>query len=146
LFFWFFCYAALINVLAADFSFIYYIYHNQFNLALIAICISYILAGIVTYYFYKIDKDAACKGNWRTPERRLHQLELIGGWIGAFVAQKRLRHKSIKPSYQLVYWLIVIFHLSLFLLFLPVILPHLMWKKYVVSLNFFLLVIALKAK
>jgi len=43
----------------------------------------------------------------RIPEATLHFLELIGGWPGAFVAQRRLRHKCSKRSYQAVFWLVV---------------------------------------
>jgi hypothetical protein len=42
------------------------------------------------------------------PEARLHLLELLGGWPGAFLAQRRLRHKCSKHSYQVVFWLIVL--------------------------------------
>ena len=38
----------------------------------------------------------------------LHLLELLGGWPGAFLAQRRLRHKCSKGSYQFVFWLIVL--------------------------------------
>jgi hypothetical protein len=31
----------------------------------------------------------------------------MGGWPGAFVAQRRLRHKCVKRKYQIVFWLIV---------------------------------------
>jgi uncharacterized membrane protein YsdA (DUF1294 family) len=39
---------------------------------------------------------------------QLHLLELLGGWLAAFLAQRRLRHKSSKGSYQFVFWLIVL--------------------------------------
>lgn len=38
----------------------------------------------------------------------LHLLELLGGWPGAFLAQRRLHHKCSKGSYQFVFWLIVL--------------------------------------
>ena len=34
----------------------------------------------------------------------------MGGWPGAFVAQRRLRHKCVKPRYQVTFWLIVALH------------------------------------
>jgi hypothetical protein len=40
----------------------------------------------------------------------LHLLELLGGWPGAFLAQRRLRHKSSKGSYLFVFVLIVGLH------------------------------------
>ncbi|NJL23447.1 MAG: DUF1294 domain-containing protein, partial [Leptolyngbyaceae cyanobacterium SM1_3_5] len=47
---------------------------------------------------------------WRIQERRLHLCELMGGWIGAFVAQRILRHKISKSSYQRVFRAIVAIH------------------------------------
>jgi uncharacterized membrane protein YsdA (DUF1294 family) len=45
-------------------------------------------------------------------EKTLHLCELAGGWLGAFVAQRKLYHKSRKSSYQVVFWLIVIIHIG----------------------------------
>jgi uncharacterized membrane protein YsdA (DUF1294 family) len=42
------------------------------------------------------------------PEATLHLAELLGGWPGAFLAQRRLRHKCSKASYQIVFWGIVV--------------------------------------
>lgn len=56
---------------------------------------------------YADDKQRARSGSWRIPESTLHLLELSGGWPAAFLAQRRLRHKCSKKSYQVVFWLIV---------------------------------------
>lgn len=61
----------------------------------------------VTYSAYASDKRAAREGSRRWPEKSLHLLELLGGWPGAFVAQRRLRHKCSKGRYQFWFWLIV---------------------------------------
>ncbi|PKO61660.1 MAG: DUF1294 domain-containing protein, partial [Betaproteobacteria bacterium HGW-Betaproteobacteria-17] len=45
---------------------------------------------------------------WRTQESTLHLFALAGGWPGALAAQKLLRHKSSKPSFQFVFWVTVI--------------------------------------
>ncbi len=37
-------------------------------------------------------------------------LELIGGWPGAFLAQRVFRHKISKRSYQVEFWIIVLLH------------------------------------
>lgn len=65
----------------------------------------------VTLIAYGIDKRAAKRGEWRIPEIRLHTLELLGGWIGAFIAQKMFRHKTKKKSYQAMFWLMLVFQL-----------------------------------
>ena len=56
------------------------------------------------------DKRSARAQTWRTPEGTLHLLELLGGWPGAFLAQRWFRHKTVKASYQAVFWLIVGLH------------------------------------
>ncbi len=67
-----------------------------------------LVVSTLTYWAYKSDKRRALEGEWRIPEARLHLLELLGGWPGAWVAQRRLRHKCSKGSYQFVFWLIVL--------------------------------------
>jgi len=55
-----------------------------------------------------VDKKRARAREWRISERFLHLLELAGGWPGAFLAQRGLRHKCSKGGYQFMFWLIVI--------------------------------------
>lgn len=69
-----------------------------------------LLAALVCYAIYAWDKRRAQSGEWRVPEKILHLWELLGGWPGAFLAQRRIRHKSSKLSYLFVFWLIVVLH------------------------------------
>jgi uncharacterized membrane protein YsdA (DUF1294 family) len=69
-----------------------------------------VLVSAVTYAVYRMDKRRAEEGLWRVPEANLHLLELLGGWPGAFIAQRRLRHKCSKVSYQVMFWLIVVIY------------------------------------
>lgn len=64
----------------------------------------------ITYAAYASDKRKARTNAWRTPESYLHLLELAGGWPGAWVAQRRLRHKCSKQSYQFMFWMIICIH------------------------------------
>jgi len=64
----------------------------------------YLVSSAVTFCVFALDKSAARKNQWRTRERTLHLLALIGGWPGALIAQKLLHHKSEKSSFQLVFW------------------------------------------
>ena len=50
---------------------------------------------------------AARKGAWRTPESTLHLLELLCGWPGAWLAQRTIRHKSVKTSFRIVFFMMV---------------------------------------
>jgi uncharacterized membrane protein YsdA (DUF1294 family) len=78
------------------------------------ILIIYLMVSLITYVAYAIDKSAAKKGAWRTQESTLHLLSLVGGWPGAVVAQKTLRHKSKKESFRAVFWMTVLLNCGLF--------------------------------
>lgn len=71
---------------------------------------SYLALSLLTFAAYAIDKSAARKGEWRISENNLHLLSFLGGWPGAWLAQKFLRHKTSKPSFQRIYWLTVALH------------------------------------
>lgn len=66
--------------------------------------------SLLTFVVYAVDKRAARNAAGRVPESVLHLLELLGGWPGAWVAQRLVRHKNAKPGYQAVFWLIVLAH------------------------------------
>lgn len=68
------------------------------------------VASVVTYILYAWDKRRAQRGEWRIPEKVLHFWEVLGGWPGGFLAQRRLRHKSAKLSYLVTFWSIVALH------------------------------------
>jgi len=75
----------------------------------------YLALGVITYLSYAKDKAAAQQGEWRTPESTLHVLSVLGGWVGAMVAQTYLRHKSQKVEFRLVYYFTVVVNLALLL-------------------------------
>jgi uncharacterized membrane protein YsdA (DUF1294 family) len=70
------------------------------------------VASLVTFVTYWLDKRAAIRDRRRVSERTLHTMELLGGWPGAYVAQRTFRHKTRKRSYQVVYWAIVVLHVA----------------------------------
>ncbi len=74
----------------------------------IAILVCYAAASIVAFMMYALDKSAAIKHHWRTRESTLHMIALFGGWPGALVAQRLLRHKSAKTSFQVIFWITVV--------------------------------------
>jgi uncharacterized membrane protein YsdA (DUF1294 family) len=72
----------------------------------------YAIVSAVTLGAFALDKRAATRGRWRTKEKTLHILELLGGWPGALVGQALVRHKTRKTSYKLVLWGIIALHLG----------------------------------
>jgi uncharacterized membrane protein YsdA (DUF1294 family) len=76
---------------------------------------AYALMSAVAFALYSIDNRRARRGQWRISEGTLHLIELLGGWPGAWIAQRVLRHKSSKFSYRIVFWLIVAAHAATWL-------------------------------
>ncbi len=62
------------------------------------------------YFRLGCDKKRAQTNQWRVPEANLHLSELLGGWPGSFIAQRRFRHKISKKSYQITFWMIVLIY------------------------------------
>ena len=75
-----------------------------------AVLVLYLAASVITFGAYAFDKSAARNEQWRTQESTLHFLALVGGWPGALAAQRLLRHKSKKQSFQFVFWATVVFN------------------------------------
>ena len=68
------------------------------------------MISAVTFALYFRDKRRAAAGEWRISEATLHVAELLGGWPGAFLAQRLFRHKIVKGSYQFAFWLVILLH------------------------------------
>ncbi|WP_150119058.1 DUF1294 domain-containing protein [Massilia sp. NR 4-1] len=71
-------------------------------------------ASVLAFIFYAIDKSAARSERWRTPESTLLLLGLACGWPGALLAQQWLRHKTVKTSFQLMFWASVLLNMAAF--------------------------------
>jgi uncharacterized membrane protein YsdA (DUF1294 family) len=68
----------------------------------------YVVASIVCFVVYAVDKRAAVSHGQRTPESTLLLLGLVGGWPGAVLAQQMLRHKTTKRSFRARFWITVV--------------------------------------
>ena len=77
----------------------------------ISLGVSMLALSLSTMILYAWDKRKARQGGWRVPEKRLHLLSLLGGWPGALLAQRMLRHKTVKTRFRIVFWLTVLAHL-----------------------------------
>lgn len=80
--------------------------------------LAYPLFSLAAFLLYARDKLRAIRGAWRIPESTLHLVEALGGWPGAYVAQQTMRHKTVKESYQVVFWFIVLVHAGVWALWL----------------------------
>lgn len=76
--------------------------------------LAYLLASVLTWVIYLIDKKAAQSGKRRVSESALHWLGLLGGWPGAIIAQQAHRHKTSKASFRVVFWITVALNVCAF--------------------------------
>ena len=95
-------------------SFLSFLVYSLINGKLpLLIIILYIIIGIITYIAYSIDKSKAIDQEYRISEKSLLLLSLVGGWLGAIVAQQRFRHKTKKTSFQVIFWITVFVNILL---------------------------------
>lgn len=78
--------------------------------------LAYLLGGIpllslASFAAYWWDKRQAIRDGRRTPEARLLTIDLLGGWPGGWLAQRRFHHKTRKFSYRVRFFGAVIVHL-----------------------------------
>lgn len=53
-----------------------------------------IVINLVGFYSMWSDKQKAKKGTWRTPEKTLILIAVLGGSIGSLTGMKKFRHKT----------------------------------------------------
>lgn len=73
-------------------------------------CVWYFAMSAATYVVYVADKRRAKTDRRRVPEATLHFLELAGGFAGALLAMKIVRHKNRKIGFVLVTCAIAVLH------------------------------------
>jgi len=76
------------------------------------VALLYLAMSVMSYLFYWYDKDVAGTRQRRVPEDTLHGLDLLGGWPGALIAQQQFRHKTIKGSFQVSFWMTVLLNVA----------------------------------
>ena len=84
--------------------------------------LNYVLAiNITTLLLYCIDKSLAILRLFRIPEKLLHVSTLLGGSFGALSGQYLCKHKTIKPEFQKLFWIIIIIQVMILVLFFSLI-------------------------
>ncbi len=68
------------------------------------------LAGIniATFIIFGFDKAASSGALMRVPERVIYIAALCGATPAVLIGQKVFRHKTVKTSFQLIFWIIVV--------------------------------------
>jgi uncharacterized membrane protein YsdA (DUF1294 family) len=70
--------------------------------------------NVTAFAYYGLDKaragsspSSAAAGR-RVPEAVLHGLALLGGSIGAYLGMRLFHHKTLKGTFRIMFWLIVV--------------------------------------
>jgi len=84
-----------------------------FGILPLVMMIACLLLSVLSYLMCWLDKEAAQRSAQRIPENTLHLVDLLGGWPGALIAQQQFRHKTVKASFQVVFWCSVLGNLAL---------------------------------
>ena len=69
--------------------------------------------NVVTFGYYGYDKGQARRSSRRVPEVVLHGLSFAGGSFGAYAAMQLFRHKTIKGTFRIFFWFVVVMQLAL---------------------------------
>ena len=74
--------------------------------------VAVLLLSLISFARYAHDKRRANGGGRRVRERTLHIVAFCGGWPGALVAQRRLRHKTLKSPFLILFWFLAVSHVA----------------------------------
>jgi uncharacterized membrane protein YsdA (DUF1294 family) len=76
--------------------------------------------NVTAFAYYGLDKARAgsnpnspTAGRRRVPEVVLHGLALLGGSIGAYLGMRVFHHKTLKGTFRIMFWLIVVLQVLL---------------------------------
>ena len=74
--------------------------------------------NIIGFFIMGIDKYKAKKGFWRTPEKTIFTITLLGGGIGTIAGMYTFRHKTKKLRFTVGLPTILISEIVLFIYFI----------------------------
>ena len=69
--------------------------------------------NVVAFGYYGYDKGQARQSARRVPEVVLHGLSVAGGSLGAYAGMRLFRHKTIKGSFRIFFWFVIVMQLAL---------------------------------
>lgn len=70
--------------------------------AKILLAVYLVLANVITFAAYGIDKYKAKKDKWRIPESSLILSAFLGGALGAFAGMHIFRHKTLHANFRIL--------------------------------------------
>jgi uncharacterized membrane protein YsdA (DUF1294 family) len=80
--------------------------------------IIYLVAiNLIGFFIMGIDKYKAKKGYWRTPEKTLFTITLLGGGVGTIAGMYLFRHKTKKLRFTMGFPTILIAEIAAFIYF-----------------------------
>ena len=79
----------------------------------IALIIYVAMMSLIAFAAFGLDKYKAKTDKWRTPEKTLFLLAIIGGGVGAFLGMQVFRHKTKHQQFVIGIPLIMIVQLAL---------------------------------
>jgi uncharacterized membrane protein YsdA (DUF1294 family) len=68
----------------------------------------WVACNLMVFPIWAYDKWQARRDGWRVPEASLHTIAILGAAPASLVAQKLLRHKTLKPVFQWLYWTLTV--------------------------------------
>ena len=81
------------------------------------VAVVYVVASVMAFVAYGVDKSAAVNRRWRVSESVLLTFGLLGGWPGAILGQTTFRHKTRKLRFQQAFWGTVALNVVAFVVF-----------------------------
>lgn len=79
----------------------------------LSIGIIFLYSSFFSMLFYGTDKQLAAGNFRRIPEANLLLWDLFWGWPGGLCARHLFRHKTVKISYRIFFWLVLLLNLCL---------------------------------
>lgn len=80
------------------------------------IIIYLVVANVVTFFVYGIDKMKAKRSKWRVSEMALLVLAALGGSVGAWLGMKVWHHKTMHKKFKYGIPLIIIIQIAIVML------------------------------
>lgn len=76
-----------------------------------------LIANVITFAIYGIDKWKARHDRWRVPESVLILLAIIGGSLGALLAMRMFHHKTKKNKFAFGIPIILVLQISAMIIY-----------------------------